>query len=169
LETEQNLAAALGQIDRERPDLSPLLRKPQDNESLVHRGVFFGPTGDGQIKMLQDWVRAAAAELPETVVANMEESAPVIELTSGESPTEAGSTPNTPAPAVSPLIIEIPRTPRPRMKPERTEDRGRPTVPDAADDDAAFLRRILDEERPDSFDPDEFNRQVHGRAAGTVP
>jgi hypothetical protein len=165
LETEQNLAAALGQIDRQRPDLSPLLRKPQDGESLVHRGVFFGPTGQGQIKMLQEWVRAAATELPESVIADTVEDSPEIELTSGEQ--TDGSTAGTQATAVSPLVIEIPRTPR---SPERRDQRGdRPAALNAAEGDATFLRQILEEERPDPFDPDEFNRQVHGRAAGSRP
>jgi hypothetical protein len=168
LETEQNLEAALGQIDRERPDLSPLLRKPQDGESLVHRGVFFGPTGNGQIKMLQEWVREAAAQLPEADIADLVEESSEIQLTSGEQSTEADPRPSTPA--VSPLIIEIPRTPRPRTNPEQMDQRNdRPAVTNAAEDDAAFLRQILDEERPDPFDPDKFNRQVHGRAADTRP
>jgi hypothetical protein len=164
LETEQNLSAALGQIDRARPDLSPLLRKPQDRESLVHRGVFFGPTGDGQIKMLQEWVREAAAESPEAVIADAIEETPEIELTSGEQSAAAGQSRQPPG-AVSPLIIEIPRTPRANSQPAgRPEPRG-----DATEGDGAFLRRILDEERPDPFDPDEFNRQVHGRAGGANP
>ncbi len=160
LETEQNLEATLRQIDRERPDLSPLLRTPQDRESLVHRGIFIGPLGDGQIKMLQEWVRQAAGEMDDTAIAATDGESPEIEQTSGSVlETEGGGVSQ--AGAISPLIIEIPRTPKPREKPVRPA--ATRTAP--IDDDAAFLRSILDEERPDPFDPDEFNRQVHGRGA----
>jgi hypothetical protein len=159
LETEQNLTATMGQIDRERPDLSPLLRKPQDRESLVHRGVFIGPLGDGQIKMLLEWVRQVAGEMDAPVVAAGEEEPEQIQPASGvAAPGEAGVSQ---AGVVSPLVIEIPRTPKPRERAEPPVRRAAPEV-----DDAAFLKSILDEERPDPFDPDEFNRQVHGRAAG---
>ena len=159
LETEQNLTATLGQIDRERPDLSPLLRKPQDRESLVHRGVFIGPLGDGQIKMLQEWVRQAAGEMDEPVVVASAEEPPEIQQASGVAAPGEGAVSQ--AGAVSPLVIEIPRTPKPRERAEPPVRRSAPAL-----DDAAFLKSILDEERPDPFDPDEFNRQVHGRAGG---
>lgn len=170
LETEQNLAAALRQIDREHPDLSPLLRKPQDTESQVHRGVFFGPTGDGQIKMLQEWIRQAAAELPEALIAENMEEPPVIEQTAGEASGHSSAPSHVRPAAVSPLIIEIPRAPRaPRSGTEPPRDQSSRLATGDSQDDAAFLRRILDEERPDPFDPDEFNRQLHGNPAGTNP
>ena len=123
----------------------------------MHRGVFIGPLGDGQIKMLQEWVRQAAGEMDAPVVAAGLDEPQEIQPVSGVAASDAGGV--SPAGAVSPLVIEIPRTPKPR---ERAEPAVRRTAPEV--DDAAFLRSILDEERPDAFDPDEFNRQVHGRA-----
>ena len=75
----------------------------------------------------------------------------------------------------SPLLIEIPRTPlakpsaaptapvrsagRDVTLPRRPPSFGpEPTTPERM----TQLRRILEQERPDAFDPEEFNRRVHG-------
>jgi len=85
----------------------------------------------------------------------------------------------------SPLLIEIPRTARPiqtelsnsvgeesdassgstekkRSNPVATQKGRTPTLKAADEDRTAFLRNILEQSRPDAFDPNEFNRQIHG-------
>lgn len=195
LETEANLAAVLRQIDRQQPDNSALLRAPQQSDTPAHRGVFAGQAGPAQLERLRTWVAQAARELPA-------EPAPQLWVDStatGVVPAEfsAVDSPPTAPPVVqqaihqpdleSPLLIEIPRTPRtdpdagavkagdsPAIAAPVDRRSAAPGVPDrrppaaaqaTADDRAAFLRNILQQDRPDAFDPNEFNRQVHGDGA----
>jgi hypothetical protein len=155
LQSDQNLTAVLAQISAESPQQSPLLLKPQDREMYVHRGVFFGATGDNQIQMLRDWITSATADLIESGAVTATSDAPPVGADGV--PVETEITPAAPSattPAVEdpgtafsrprPKIIEIPRQDSPRT--------------------SEVLRKVLDEERPDPFDPEEFNRQVHGHA-----
>ena len=90
----------------------------------------------------------------------------------------------------SPLLLEIPIAPRPigatAMAPAAVEAATTPvgnrtvapptpgqppqpaqsSLPKPAENRTQFLRDILEQNRPDEFDPNEFNRQVHkGRAS----
>jgi hypothetical protein len=70
------------------------------------------------------------------------------------------SLPRKPSPATDTMTVIRPQKPS-VMSPQRTQPAGNQV-------DEAFLRRILDDERPDAFDPDEFNRLVHGVEVGTT-
>jgi len=70
----------------------------------------------------------------------------------------------------SPLLIEIPRPAQPVSQPA-SPDKSRPpatqkspATPPARQQQSAFVREILEQDRPDAFDPNEFNRKAHGRA-----
>ncbi len=155
LPSDQNLAAVLAQISAESPQQSPLLLKPRDGEMPVHRGVFFGATGDNQVQMLRDWIAGAAADLVDSGAVTEVVSAPGTEPAPAApaitSPDRAPTTPAVESPETAfsrpkPKIIEIPRSGSPRS--------------------SDLLRKVLDEERPDPFDPEAFNRQVHGAPPG---
>lgn len=154
LQSDQNLASVLGQVSVESPGQSPLLLKPQDREMLVHRGVFFGPSGEGQIQMLREWIGNAAADLAE--------SGADITTTAAAASTAAGTASPASDAAAMAAADQVPqvadpqaafRRPKPRIVeiPGTASPRGNPV-----------LRGILEEERPDPFDPEEFNRRVHG-------
>ncbi|REJ91486.1 MAG: hypothetical protein DWQ34_01640 [Planctomycetota bacterium] len=158
LESDRNLRNILAQLNLDSPYSSPLLRKPQDNESLVHRGIFFGPRGEDQRKILNDWVELVASQQSESPVAPQTPSQPTPEPSSSEvedgQVIQVGAT-QPQARKASPLTIEIPRTPQRR----ETVSSSNP-IPAPKDD--ALIQRVLDEDRPDAFDPDVFNRKVHG-------
>lgn len=141
IHSDENLAAVLEFVDADFPLRSPLLRLTQDPESLPHRGVFAGALGEEQVQLLQDWVQAVAIDRQLALqddARDTPDAPPAIEQTGLSE--EPARTPT------GPRIIEIPR------------DTGDPASPRSRD----LLRNILDEERPDAFDPQEFNRRVHG-------
>ena len=158
LESDRNLRKVLAQLNLESPYNSPLLRKPMDNESLVHRGVFFGQRGEDQRKILNDWVEMLAAEEPASPVASKSR-------TSGrDGDVESHAVPPEVIPvgarraesnSPTPLTIEIPRT----RKPQRISSA---EVNADEEENSKLIQRILEEDRPDAFDPDVFNRKVHG-------
>jgi hypothetical protein len=144
LYSDENLAMALKFVNADFPVDSPLLRKPQDPESVIHQGVFAGALGEQQVEMLRKWIQAVAVDR-QLALANgpvemtaEPEPAPIIE------PAELTEEPGPVRP--QPRIIEIPRASRDPRSPRSSE----------------VLRNVLDEERPDAFDPEEFNRRLHG-------
>jgi hypothetical protein len=161
LTSETNLAAVLQQIDWARPDESPLLTRPRSGTG-PHRAAFQGRYATDQVETIRSWIRAVSREAGGT------QEPPL--------PAPAG----VPHPSPHPLVQAVAPFPR-------TEGAGAPlpasgeTVPakgvgstpgPAATDgprpvDEAFLRRILAESQPDPFDPDEFNRLIHGIEAGS--
>lgn len=138
--SDENLAITLRFVDADFPLHSPLLRAPQDPENPVHRGVFAGALGSQQVELLSNWIHAAAVDRQ---LAGRTETAPF----EGDSVIQqAGmSQPSTSDPP-GPRIINIPR------------DAADPRSPRSSE----VLSDILDEERPDAFDPEAFNRRVHG-------
>jgi hypothetical protein len=156
-QSEHNLATVLGFIDAQRPDESPLLRALANPDSGAHRHLFFGPRGNEQFELLRNWVRKAAAEtsaaiVPPATAATAAESSTALSPPLAAAPWPgAGPAAETAAqsPAAGmPVSAASPGSPR-----NQKEQRG------VTDD---FLRGILKAERPDAFDPDEFNRLVHG-------
>jgi hypothetical protein len=141
IHSDENLATILEFVDSDFPLRSPLLRQPQDPDSPAHRGVFAGALGADQVRLLHEWVHAVAVDRQlahQDDVPVTPDPQPVIERT-GRSEEPASS-------PTGPRIIEIPRNSDAPASPRRSE----------------LLRNILDEERPDAFDPQEFNRRVHG-------
>jgi hypothetical protein len=153
LQSDQNLTAVLAQISADYPQQSKLLLKPQDREMLVHRGVFFGATGDDQVQMLRAWIASAAADLVDSGEIAETSAAPPNDMEAGLTRQAAASPPTGPTTPV----VESPETAFSRPKPKIIEI-PRPDSPRSSD----LLKNVLDEERPDPFDPEEFNRQVHG-------
>ena len=138
LHSDENLAMVLEFLDPDFPLHSPLLREPQDRESTVHRGVFAGALGEQQVELLRNWVQVAAVdrqlahEYSGQPFSN--DAAPVIQ--------QAGLTEEPDTTPTGPRVTEFPR------------DSGDPRSSD-------LLRNVLDGERPDAFDPDEFNRRFN--------
>jgi hypothetical protein len=126
----------------------------------VHRGVFFGATGDNQVQMLRDWISGAAADIIDygAVASTGDEAA------AGAKPAPTGQGPSAPPVGPSIPVVERPETAFSRPKPKIIEVPG-PVSPRSSD----LLRKVLDEERPDPFDPEEFNRQMHGIPPRGVP
>ncbi|MEX0718542.1 MAG: hypothetical protein WD066_18260 [Planctomycetaceae bacterium] len=137
--SERNLAAVLRRIDRERPERSTLLTAPEDAHDRG-RPVFRDHNAPAQREVLSEWVRKIAADMPETPTTSQPVAArPAAETRSPTKPSAIATAPPRGVPA-------------------------RPTSPRAAnstsltDADEKFLEDILREERPDAFDPEEFNR-----------
>lgn len=186
LETETNLAAVLQQINSRKPGESPLLVRSMDINSRAHRGAFSASAGASQQDRLREWVLQVVRDQQGTDpaskswAANESDFATQAAYAFGEdqpqSPRDTGvrhavGEVESAEPEVeSPLLIEIPRTPP--AKPQsaaagevRTKSPPTPqgTTP-APKEQSAFLRQILEQDRPDAFDPKEFNRKAHGRA-----
>ncbi len=142
VKTQQNLAAVLAHVDRERPLSSPLLAKPSAVHGGGRRPVFDGRGGRRQRDLLESWIVAAAADL---------QPLPKTE-TASAAPRPPRRVPWDPRPR-----------PRPRPQPQTRDDE--PAAPRKPD----LLDRILDEERPDAFDPDAFNRSVESGRARPKP
>ena len=131
---ERNLAAVLRYVDLETPEQSRLLTAPQGDHGPGGETIFHGSIGADQLRTLREWAIAAAGDQRNGV--DRSEYFPEDERNLSESL----------------LLI-----------------RGRPAEIEQSSDPAAapeqdLLERILQEERKDAFDPDEFNRSFHGGA-----
>lgn len=139
--TEANLQAVLGQIDAAAPPDSPLLVQPrQPGHGSVRRPIFDGAAGEAQWKTFAKWVTRAAPS------AATEETKPADEtplvLTAAQKDAES-------VPAIVPAVAE-------GEMPPADSPRGNEEGNDAASE---LLRRTIAEQRPDAFDPAEFNRR----------
>lgn len=196
-ETERNLAAVLGQLDSKRPERSRLLSIPLAVGGPEHRNVFSGRGGKTQADHLRKWVRRAArdrrqAERDTSLWAEADDEAVGVTpagfavedapagngVAYGDSPgilpvSQEGSAVHE---LESPLLLEISRTPlRPAASrvsaggDDATQGARRPTASPRPVDRVQLLREILEQDRPDAFDPNEFNSKVHGRGGGRRP
>src|SRR5690606_26482479 len=118
-------------------------RQPGHGDS--RRPVFVGPSGERQFRTLADWVAVATRTEQRIIAASVSE--PASETTQERNPQSVIPTSNL-TPNGSLADAEAAKT-----SPEANE----------TDD---LLRRVIAEERPDAFDPDEFNRR-HGPLAGS--
>jgi hypothetical protein len=191
LETETNLAAVLQQINSAKPAESPLLVRSMDPDSRAHRGAFSAAAGTSQQDRLREWVRQVARDqrgtnpAKEAWATDESEFAAQAAYAFGADPSktprddgvrqaagevEIAEPDAADAEVESPLLIEIPRTPQ--AKPQTAPAGGnRNRVPPSTQgttrtpkEQSALLRQILEEDRPDAFDPNEFNRKAHSRA-----
>ena len=159
-----NLAAILKYVDIENPERSPLLVRARTADG-PHNGLFRGATGTEQYDRLLKWVVRAAqdqnnlAGLPKrpkewreggpryTIRPRTEKP----EETADEAPEESVAAQEPQAPEIETVAGEEtapgPRTPRsPREAPLKS----------------AAIQKLLENQAPDAFDPEEFNRLVHG-------
>lgn len=147
-QSDLNLSRVLGFLDPDSPLESLLLIRALEGTG-PHRDVFTGSRSDLQRKALSDWVEAAAPHAPIPVGVKRPNPAPVarqIVIRPEQSSPEQGfaSTP--------PVDVTTPTTPGTSLNHV----------------DEAFLRKILAEEQPDAFDPEKFNRMIHGTEARTM-
>lgn len=167
VKSDVNLSAILKYVDTENPEQSPLLVRARAADG-PHNGVFRGASGTEQYARLLAWVVQAAKD--QNNVAGIpkrpkvwREGGPRFTIRPRKSPMEAASgedqhepaTAATSAPAAGPEIqtiageevAPISRAPRaPRKSPLASET----------------VQELLRDQAPDAFDPEEFNRQVHG-------
>lgn len=167
VKSDVNLAAMLKYIDLESPEQSPLLVRARTADG-PHRAVFRGASGTEQYTRMLAWVVQAAND--QNNVAGIpkrpkvwREGGPRYTIRPRTSPTEtvSGEEPQDQAavdePAAEPEIqtiageevAPVSRVPRP---PRRS-----PLASEA-------VQELLRDQAPDAFDPEEFNRQVHGNA-----
>ncbi|MCA9055069.1 MAG: hypothetical protein KDA75_14610 [Planctomycetaceae bacterium] len=142
LETDANLSDVLKWIDASNPEASALLTVPRQTDEF-HVQAFRGPKSEEQFARLVDWVRLVAHETRSTAAPTASSpSTPAIVPASATIPEAAPGLPvRDDASMVSP-IGSLPRR--------------------ISEVDDAFLRKIVDDEAHDPFDPEEFNRRVHG-------
>jgi len=157
--SEQNLNAILKYIDGAYPSESQLLVVPRTADG-VHDGLFTGNRGSDQYKTLLAWVERVAQEHgqvaarprrrevgdwregPRLTVRPRPKSTPAEEPAEGEAPAEIET-------VAAETVTEEPEVKR---SPLRSET----------------VQRLLKNQEPDAFDPEEFNRMVHG-ARGNSP
>lgn len=168
-QSQHNLEQVLRQITAARPESSPLLTVTRNTKAGdPHHGVFEGRRGMMQFDLLKEWVVRVGREK------------------SGSGAVAAGS-----KSAAPPRLVPIPRGAertiviKPRaVDGEGLSEGGNPrgvvlasgerTIEEAVpaesgeSSDEELLRDVRRESRPDPFDPDEFNRAVHGKTAAEL-
>lgn len=174
---ERNLASVLLQIDADAPERSPLLTALNGTHGGV-RTIFYGSKAGEQTDAIRSWVKSAAKE--RRGLAAHETARPVVASAPTKSARqEAGRRTRENSDSVEgagdesdPVIAPAPNDEfdapvstkaEPRRVREtsnipatlRTTSPKKPAAPDT-------LRRILKEEQPDPFSPDEFNRKPAG-------
>jgi hypothetical protein len=147
----QNLAATLALVDRERPQLSPLLTVPREAHGGAEAPIF-GPREEQAFAHLVDWV----ALVTNATKAEPEEEGAAEALVAGEQSALARWT--------SP-ILRIPV--QPKLSSSATEEIQRASFDEpAAATEAQQLRygaRLHRWQPRDPFDAETFNRQQHQR------
>jgi len=139
--TEANLKAAIAQINRAEPRESPLIAKLDGRHGMRGRPAFNGAKATQQRQMLEQWTLAVAAFLgppPESPA----ENASLIEQAGFDRPAERGEQ-NRPSVPTEPRVVPLHENMRP-LDENRVDE----------------VRR---EQAYDPFDPEVFNRRMHGR------
>lgn len=160
--SDNNLSAMLKYIDTENPEQSPLLVRARGADG-PHQGIFRGSSGTEQYARLMAWVVQAAND--QNNVAGIQKRPKVwreggprytIRPRESQTDTDSGEVPLDQAAAAAEPEIQtisgeeaapVSRVPRsPRKSPLASET----------------IQELLRDQAPDAFDPEEFNRQVHG-------
>ena len=134
--TQRNLDAVRAQLRAGSLHSSPLLvaaRTPGHGGS--RRPLFAGPAGQAQLRTLVEWAAIAVRSLPEieSPPGEIGAAGELFQASFSEEPAET---------------VNVERAPI-----EQSTDAI------AIEPASGLLRRVLEEERPDAFDPDEFNRR----------
>lgn len=146
--TEQNLEMVFRFLDFSDPLRSPLLVKPAESTD-VHRDLFLGPRRAPQFDVFRDWVM----QLTETPVT-------VQEATTAKERSHRDALP------VASTVSTSATTPASSPPPAHSEPKPlRPSISSREPDEKLLLERIRQEQSPDPFDPEVFNRRVHGMTA----
>lgn len=146
--SERNLSAVLQFIDFDNPGKSPIL-VTSSSTTDVHGDVFRGATGKDQFRLLENWVRLAAREAAPAGIRPEGRNSHTAEMNAAIPAQEAGSVPEL-------LPIQEGSAENDITVPERVR---------SLEEERRLLDRIRQEQRPDPFDPDIFNRRVHGGTA----
>jgi hypothetical protein len=171
IHSERNLAALLEYIDVERPERSALLTALDGNHGGLNRSLFYGPSGERQVKLLKDWIHAAAKE--KRNAGRQRDRQPSV-LTKETPLSDPGV-----VPAAATASESRSNADRKNRRPSTTS-----TKPGDRDDGTEFAIAInrgdsqneslrdetaaadssptSDEKKPDAFDPEAFNRRYHG-------
>ena len=150
LNTERNLASIVQFIDLAEPDQSPLLVTPQGNHGRRGQSVFFGRSGAGQVRSIREWIREYVAH--QSQVNRPVATPPQTTSTRSGSSVAAASVPVQPDAARGQLSAAQSRQPA-----EAINERGR-----------QLIDKVLRDERPDAFNPAEFNQQQTGGPTRTT-
>jgi hypothetical protein len=139
--TAANLESVWKQISLDDPAASPLLVAPSHpGHGGTRKPLFIGAAGEAQLRSLTSWVQEVARS---SATNEASEPSPGVRLTS--------------APAADAYRDGLDGGVDSAALPPSAE----------ADETSAVLERIVAEERPDAFDPDEFNRRFGPRADQT--
>lgn len=141
LQSQQNLDAVLKFVDRDQPGRSRLLLTDPSLDA-IHRKVFLGSRGAIQYQLLANWVAAVAGK-------------PLV-----ASPQSAI--------AATPVPTALPNASNPiRLLVGETHGDSPAQVTTPAQQ-AAIRQAAIQQSQPDPFDPEVFNRRVHGSTAGEL-
>jgi hypothetical protein len=168
LDTAANLQELMRWMDAVNPDNSPLLTEPRQLGG-VHAGLFRGPKGQEQFHRLAQWTHAVAPQAGVSRAAAPAHTPGAILPAAASTPATGTAWPvmTAAAPSAFPPSTSGSGTQAEASRPAdhaTTTSHHRP-----ADVNDAFLRKLLDESRPDAFDPEVFNRRVHGAESGRSP
>ena len=165
--SEQNLQAFLKYTDIETPEMSPLLVQARSVNG-PHAGLFQGSKGSAQYAILQAWVVQVAEEQNNQSgirrrPKEQRQGGPIImirprakaeeEVAREEPATDPASEAET-SPEIETVASEE-TAPGPRV----------PRASREAPLKSATIKKLLESQDPDAFDPEEFNRLVHGDRA----
>ena len=156
-----NLAAILKYVDPENPELSPLLVKARTADG-PHNGLFRGTSGTEQYHRLMKWVVQAAqdqnnlAGLPKRPKEWREGGPRYTIRPRSKTPQDTASEESRePLDDQEPMAPEIETVAGEQTAPVPRASREAPLK-------SAAIQKLLENQLPDAFDPEEFNRLVHG-------
>lgn len=172
LSTEQNLAQVLRQIDPRSPEQSPLIVVPTGGHGGAGRPIFDGPAGSEQQALVREWVARVADELsqqlerrsdtPSLLAKTAGEPGRYAERAGDENPAlHIGAGAAQVADVRDGETARADATVENAAGIERFTYRARSSTGTTTRD--TLLNQILRQERPDAFDPAEFNRMMHGQ------
>lgn len=140
--THSNLKAVLEQVTPGAPLTSPLITQPkQVGHGGNRKPLFVGQAGEVQLQALAAWVREVSQTMtPVPKESGLNESDPLMLTSATAEPTDTA-----PDAATGTTAADEPLTVEPKSH--------------DVDPTAALLERVIQNERPDAFDPAVFNRQ----------
>jgi len=177
---EQNLQIILKYIDTEDPNMSPLLVMARSADEK-HKGLFQGAKGREQYATISAWVVQVAAEqnnlagIRRRPKQSNRDSGPIIMIRPREKEAEEVASHEPDESQVSPEMSldtapeidtypEIKTVAAEEAAPAPRASRSKREAPLKSE----AIQKLIQSLDPDAFDPDEFNRMVHGDRAGTA-
>ena len=139
IHSERNLAALLEYLDLERPGKSRLLAELTANHGGRNRAIFFGSAGQRQLETLREWVQSVASE-------------------KSKRQRQRDSEPS--------VVDQQPKFPPDTQLAEASasEDIASDAAPASNASVKSDTAAGFEDDVPDAFDPEVFNRRYHGEA-----